>query len=485
MALLALVRMKGIGTAGRFFTGRRCQVFRNYPEYMVKKDISETPQGELATERGLGWPAGTVACLREAFAAGRRRSEPWDFSGVPEGRKAALAQAAAVFRRGGMTVGEEPSIYRQAEVTGADSVARVIDDFMEKSIHRVFVVDEAVNARWTELRQLRTSFPVWILSGGEGAKNLETTSRLTEWIRAHGGTDRSSCQVAAIGGGVTIDLAGFAAGLLGLGHVNVPTTLLAMVDAAIGGKTGVNFPPYGKNQVGLFHFPEQVVICPEFLKTLPVDEVRSGAAECLKHAILARDLTLFDQWVLMARDGHGAVSGDLDSIVKIARMKEAFIEGDPFERSGDRELLNLGHTIAHALEAVAQGTGSAVRHGSAVAFGLACKTVLMASAHEDAVAVANRILGGLQASRCLDDIGRWVKNSRHDSDALWSSMVEQMRHDKKIRASDADAIRVVGLCWNAQAGRVGAESMQVKPGELRRAFQFCMDAIRSGRVPAV
>jgi 3-dehydroquinate synthetase len=449
---------------------------------MDKKEISETPQGDLATEAGLGWPAGTIECLRKAFAAGRRRGEPWDFSGVPEGRKAAWAQAAAVFRRGGVTAGEEPSMYRRAELIQAASVTQVVNGFDAKSRHRVFVIDDAVNARWPVLQQLRARFPVWIFSGGEVAKNLETTSRLTAWIRANAGNEMSGCQVVAIGGGVTMDLAGFAAGICGLEHVNVPTTLLAMVDAAIGGKTGVNFPPYGKNQVGLFHFPGRVIICPEFLKTLPVEEFRAGAAECLKHALLASDFYLFDKWVQLARDGHRIVTADVgsivESIVTVARMKESFIDQDPHERSGARELLNLGHTIAHAIESVAQSTGHVVRHGAAVALGLACKAELMSIAQPDASVPARRIIAGLRESQCLDELRGWISGRGQTADALWPSVFGQMLHDKKMRAGDQGGIRVVGLFWNPDRAIIGTQAIQVEPDDLRRAFVNCLQALR-------
>ena len=454
---------------------------------MDKSNISEFTQGDLVIEQGLGWPAGTLRCLREAFVAGRRREDPWDLAQGPEGRQQAMAQAAAVFRRGVVVNNAAPSGYRRAQISLAGSVAATLADLTDPkagalgseasgAVRFLFVVDEAIARLWPEFSGLDSQFPVWVLRGGEAVKNLETASSLTVWIRTRlgsqtaGGKAIRGTRVVAVGGGVTLDVAGFAAGLCGLEHVNIPTTLLAMVDAAIGGKTGVNFPPFGKNQVGLFHFPARVVICPEFLKTLPPEEMRAGAAECLKHALLANDMNLFETWVQLARDGNTAVMEDCGPVLAVARMKEAFVDRDPFERSGAREMLNLGHTTAHALESLAQSRGQVVRHGAAVALGLACKAELMAATQPESASAARKIMAGLKASHCLDEIENWFSGLGTPFDALWPSMIEQMRQDKKLRVSDSSGIRIVGLRWNSAINGLETHAMEVEPETLRRAF---------------
>jgi 3-dehydroquinate synthetase len=156
------------------------------------------------------------------------------------------------------------------------------------------------------------------------------------------------------GGGSTTDVAGFTAAtyLRGLHWVAVPTTLVGMVDAAIGGKTGVN-TEQGKNLAGAFHFPWEIRIDPRFLATLPAEERRAGMAEVVKTGLLAGE----PLWELP--------EGEM--IRAAAAFKSAVVLSDPYEREGRRAILNLGHTFAHALEA---GSGYELRHGDAVALGL-------------------------------------------------------------------------------------------------------------------
>jgi shikimate kinase/3-dehydroquinate synthase len=205
-----------------------------------------------------------------------------------------------------------------------------------------------------------------IIPDGEQYKTLATVADLYEQFAA-GDLDRSST-VLALGGGVTGDLAGLAAGtyMRGMRFVQVPTTLLAMVDASVGGKTGVDLP-LGKNLVGVFKQPISVIIDTLVLDTLPVAELRSGMAETIKHAVIAEE-ELFGEleqntnkvfwW--RGRSGHAWLARSLK--VKIDVVKE-----DPYEKD-TRAVLNLGHTIGHALEKL---SGYTLRHGEAVSIGLA------------------------------------------------------------------------------------------------------------------
>lgn len=163
--------------------------------------------------------------------------------------------------------------------------------------------------------------------------------------------------VAAFGGGVTGDLVGFAAAtwMRGIGWINVPTTLLAMVDASTGGKTGCDLPE-GKNLAGAFHAPRLVAIDTDFLRTLPPALLAAGRAEMIKHELIAGET-------------GGGASGPVPTAAEIAanlRVKVDIVREDPFERTGRRMLLNCGHTVAHAVETL---TRYAVSHGEAVAIG--------------------------------------------------------------------------------------------------------------------
>jgi 3-dehydroquinate synthase len=199
------------------------------------------------------------------------------------------------------------------------------------------------------------------IPAGENSKTIETVSELwRNFLQL--GLDRKST-VLALGGGVVGDLTGFAAAtfMRGVPWVGLPTSLLAMVDSSLGGKTGFDLPE-GKNLVGAFFPPRLVVAAPELLGTLSLFELRSGLAEVVKHGIIA-DPLLFG----LCSSGLPAVQTNLVEIVQRAMaVKIKVIEADPYER-GLRAALNFGHTVGHALEKV---TNYSLRHGEAVAIGM-------------------------------------------------------------------------------------------------------------------
>jgi 3-dehydroquinate synthase len=197
-----------------------------------------------------------------------------------------------------------------------------------------------------------------VIPPGEAQKTLASVERLCGQF-AHAGLDRRGTLIV-VGGGVVGDLAGFCAAtfMRGVRWVNVPTTLLAMVDASVGGKTAVNLPG-GKNLVGSFHAPTHVVSDPLTLATLPCDEWRSGLAEVIKHAVIA-DAALF------ASLEAAAAFGGLPQLAAAIEVKTRIVESDPFEE-GERAVLNFGHTIGHALETASDYR---LRHGEAVAIGM-------------------------------------------------------------------------------------------------------------------
>jgi 3-dehydroquinate synthase len=239
---------------------------------------------------------------------------------------------------------------------------------------RVAVVSqEPIASRYAEALLAGISVPaeVFLMGDGEEAKSLATVEDLCRRFAAWG-LLRGDV-VVALGGGVVGDTAGFAAATYhrGVAVLQVPTTLLAMVDAAIGGKTAVNLPE-GKNLVGAFHQPIGVVADTDTLATLPDAEYRSGLGEVAKYALMGDvvadpsgivELLRLETTKVLARDS--AVLGDL--VTRCAAIKADVVARDPEERTGLRATLNLGHTLAHALETAG---GYGLTHGEAVAIGL-------------------------------------------------------------------------------------------------------------------
>jgi 3-dehydroquinate synthase len=224
----------------------------------------------------------------------------------------------------------------------------------------IIVTDENVANHHLEKIQAIFNARSVIVPAGEEHKNLETVSLLWKSFLENG-LDRKST-VIALGGGVIGDMSGFAAAtyMRGINWVAVPTTLLSMVDASIGGKTGFDLPE-GKNLIGAFYPPKLVLADPQLLSTLPERELRSGMAEVVKHGIIS-DPELF----AMCNRGIDWVKDNLEEVVKRAMaVKIKVSEEDPYEK-GIRAMLNLGHTVGHAVELVSKFN---LRHGEAIAIG--------------------------------------------------------------------------------------------------------------------
>lgn len=208
---------------------------------------------------------------------------------------------------------------------------------------------------------------------GEASKNADEVARI--WgVLADGNFDRGS-SVVALGGGMVGDLAGFAAAsyLRGVSFVQVPTTLLAMVDSSVGGKTGINLPQ-GKNLVGAFHQPRLVVADLDLLQTLPAEERASGLAEVIKYGVI------YDAEFFAFLEGHIEVLFDpadvshlVHTIQRSVEIKADVVSQDERE-SGLRAILNFGHTLGHAVEAEADYGG--LRHGECVAIGMVAASLL-------------------------------------------------------------------------------------------------------------
>lgn len=228
----------------------------------------------------------------------------------------------------------------------------------------VLVADKTVYALYgrqaeDSLRSAGLAVLPYVFAGGEPQKSLQTVGDIVGFL-AQNEISRTDC-IVALGGGVTGDIAGFCAAVYarGLPYVQVPTTLLAMVDASVGGKTGVNLPQ-GKNLVGAFHQPSWVLCDVALLATLPQEERKNGLAECVKYAAIC-DAALFAELEAdaFATDSQKVVSACI-------HHKKRFVEADEHD-TNQRRLLNFGHTIAHAVELA---SGYRIPHGQAVAYGM-------------------------------------------------------------------------------------------------------------------
>jgi 3-dehydroquinate synthase len=271
---------------------------------------------------------------------------------------------------------------------------------------------------------------------GEASKTREHWSRLTDWLLTEGaGRDTV---VIALGGGVIGDLAGFVAStfLRGVPVIQVPTSLLAMVDASIGGKTGVD-TAHGKNLVGAFHQPAAVLVDPATLATLPVAHVCAGVAEVIKHGAIAdaNYFRLAASWGAAvhraSQDADGSTGArfdwnglpTLEIITRSVMVKADVVNGDPLER-GRRQILNAGHTIAHAIE---RESNYRLLHGEAVAIGLVLEAQLGEAAEITASGTAHTLRSALGGAGLPTTLPAGLSHSR---------LVEAMRVDKKSRAGN-------------------------------------------------
>jgi 3-dehydroquinate synthase len=291
--------------------------------------------------------------------------------------------------------------------------------------------------------------PVILVPDGERSKTLHTVERVYDALIKHG-ADRGA-GIVAVGGGVLGDTAGFAAAtfLRGLALAQVPTTLLAQVDSAIGGKVGVNHP-LGKNLIGAFHQPRHVIVDPLVLSTLPRREFRAGLYEVVKYGMTA-SASLFDRLSQSSREISKRTPEALIPIIaESCRIKGEVVAEDERE-AGRRRVLNFGHTAGHAIEAVTRYRR--FRHGEAVAYGMLVAAAVavargrLAAADRDALAALIRRMGPLPAI----------------ADLSVRDIVLAARRDKKIVSGRLHYVLATGI------GR-WAEADDVTEPELERAL---------------
>lgn len=297
-----------------------------------------------------------------------------------------------------------------------NNVEAAIDGIAGNGNHNLTVcIADANTARYAPAGAGLITIPA-----GDENKTLETVTRVWDEMERMGVTRRTL--VINLGGGMVTDLGGFAAATFkrGVRFINVPTTLLGAVDAAVGGKTGFNYNGL-KNEIGAFAPASDVIISTRFLDTLPVEEMKSGYAEVVKHAMLSDRGELLR---LVEHDFNAPIDHEnlLERLRRSVQVKVDIVARDPNEQ-GERKALNLGHTVGHAFEALAMRRGTPVPHGYAVAWGL----------------VAEAILSHLLLRFPSQDVhllGNFVRDNYRGFPFTcddYDELLELMRHDKKSR----------------------------------------------------
>ena len=294
-----------------------------------------------------------------------------------------------------------------------------------------------------------------IIPDGDDNKTLESVSQVWDEMERLGVTRHSL--VINLGGGMVTDLGGFAAATFkrGVRFINVPTTLLGAVDAAVGGKTGFNYKGL-KNEIGAFALASDVIISTCFFDTLPAQEMKSGFAEVLKHAMLS-DRNEFLR--LLDHDFNAPINHDdlLERLRHSVKVKVDIVARDPKEQ-GERKALNLGHTIGHAFESLAMKRGKPVPHGYAVAWGL----------------VTEAVLSHIKLKFPSEDVhylGNFVRDNYRDFPFTcddYDELLDLMRHDKKSRDGEITCTLLTSI-GNYLIGQI------VTPDDVTAALDILRD----------
>ncbi len=304
------------------------------------------------TEKSLNWPHGTIDILHKACELKLSRETGWIAPNL-----AAFQKAAQVFKRGVLLNSEEP-FRGSGDYLIRECQKPELDVLLLRS--SCVILDRNVFQSWPELFPADVTKHCILVDVHEKTKDLDAVAKIVS-----NPIFKNADVCCIIGGGVLGDIASFAAALERKTFSFVPTTLVSMIDSSVGGKTGVNLSPFGKNLVGLFAFPSAVYIYPEFLGTLPDREWRAGQFEALKHAVLTGDRKLF--YAVDNLSKQNLITWQM--LADLIRVKADIIQQDPYDL-GVRSTLNLGHTFGHALEAYALEKNMEMRHGEAVGIGL-------------------------------------------------------------------------------------------------------------------
>lgn len=310
---------------------------------------------------------------------------------------------------------------KQKVVISGNLERDLVNAISECEHDRIFVLTDETTQQlcWPKIKNfkaLKNSTPI-IIKATDTHKNLDTLSQVWQAL-SNGGATRHSLMIN-LGGGMVTDLGGFAASTFkrGIDFINIPTTLLAMVDASVGGKTGINFGGL-KNEIGVFSDSRFVIINTQFLDTLDHDNICSGYAEMLKHGLISDERTWAE---LMTFDLDTPDLSQLQRMVaESIKVKERIVEADPHEH-GIRKALNLGHTMGHAFESFAMRRGTPILHGYAVAYGL----------------ISELYMSARKTAFPTDSMHQTVRFIRENYGTFnitcddYPTLIELMHHDKK------------------------------------------------------
>ena len=310
---------------------------------------------------------------------------------------------------------------KQKVVISGNLERDLVNAISECEHDRIFVLTDETTQQlcWPKIKNfkaLKNSTPI-ITKATDTHKNLDTLSQVWQAL-SNGGATRHSLMIN-LGGGMVTDLGGFAASTFkrGIDFINIPTTLLAMVDASVGGKTGINFGGL-KNEIGVFSDSRFVIINTQFLDTLDHDNICSGYAEMLKHGLISDEHTWAE---LMTFDLDTPDLSQLQRMVaESIKVKERIVEADPHEH-GIRKALNLGHTMGHAFESFAMRRGTPILHGYAVAYGL----------------ISELYMSARKTAFPTDSMHQTVRFIRENYGTFnitcddYPTLIELMHHDKK------------------------------------------------------
>ncbi|MBQ7531460.1 MAG: 3-dehydroquinate synthase [Paludibacteraceae bacterium] len=307
--------------------------------------------------------------------------------------------------------------------------------------------------------------PTLILPAGEEHKNITSVQRIWDFLFAQQAT-RSSLLIN-LGGGVITDMGGFAAStyMRGMSYMNIPTTLLAMVDAATGGKTGIDYSPSSvsdsgliKNAIGVFAEPVETIIDARFLATLPADQLLSGYAEMLKHAILQGREAFAELLDYDLREVSSVAFGEL--IRQSVAFKQSVVEQDPRDK-GLRQILNLGHTVGHAIEALcltkhSQMVNGKCLHGYCVMYGMVAEAYL------------SHTLCGL-TTEVVSTLSRFMLENYGAAPVTcndYEQLLQLMQHDKKNREQGAITCTLLRDIGQPVIGQ------SIPPDQFREALEY-------------
>jgi len=318
-----------------------------------------------------------------------------------------------------------------------DNFSQLNEFLHEKSFSKIFIlVDENTHEYCLPIllgnMETDLGFEILEIEAGEEMKNIQTANQLWE-ILTEMQADRKAL-VINLGGGVITDMGGFVASTYkrGIQFINIPTTLLSMCDASIGGKTGIDLMHY-KNMVGTFAFPEQIFIFPKFLETLPFKELRSGFAEMLKHGLIA-DKNHWDQLIQVRKLEVETIIPHIQTSMNI---KQDVVDKD-FHEQNIRKTLNFGHTIGHAVESLCLQQGNPILHGEAVAMGM------IAEAH---LAYLENLISETEADMVIENVQRYYPyldiSDFKDEDITALLLNDKKNTDSKINFS---LISGIGSC---------------------------------------